>query len=510
MSYIPSVQQIIDNNNSTILLLGIGYSFNGNPIDVGLYNTITITVSSDVSSAINGLSIQFSPNMETWFNECNYTIMGGSPKTINLEVPSKYFKLSYVNGDNPQTSFMLQTVISPSLKLPNSLLRLTSNAQGLLDVNVKTQSNKLTLIDQLDFTYGLNQNKVNSISTGAASYVMVNGACVLAANDNIGSITLNSKANFDYKYGQTASIIFACSFNDATSQVTKVIGVGNDTDGYFFMYSEDLFSIIHKTSSSGSGMTYSTPQYLWNHDTMNGVGNSKMLLDVSKGNNFKIVYPMNCYGVVAFYIMSQFSNEYILVHTINWINTQTSQLVRNTTLTFNASLETPIMTGSTFTINSMQHYIEGLQKPKYDSLYSFSGNKNVSPGISYVFSLLNPTTFNDTINNSCAKLTSMSLQTGTPNSYPVYLNLFLNAILDTPIYSSINSGSIIQSDTSGSNINGGTLIYSGVFSAGISAMIDLTNNNIILKSGDVISFCINPLANPQTGFINVNWIESTY
>ncbi len=507
MSYIPTVQQRIDPNNSTTLLLNSMETFFGSATDVSLYNTIVITAFSNVDSEINGLSLQYSNDMETWTNYNNYNVIGNVEKTINVEVIAKYFKLSYALGWTNQAVFRLQTILSPTLKISNAISRLSSDALGNLNVNVKNNLD-LTLIDQLDFVYDLDLNKVTTVFTNSADGILSNGGFTITSNGSPCMYTLKLKSNFDYKFGQNGLIKFAMSFNGSVIQVSKYVGVGDANDGYFFgCDSNSQFGILYRSSSSGLLIeTFITPNF-WNGDTMNGLGDSHMLLDQTQGNVYQIIYPLIGYGNVEFYILSQFTGEFVLVHTIQNINKSITSLVRNPTMCFSAQLTCIGNSMGTFTLNTIQHYIEGLKTPKYNSLYSYTLSKTVNDEFPCLFSFKNPETFKGINNTSCIKLKSMSVYLSTPNA--INLGLVLNgSLVGMVAFANVNGSSIAQVDNGTVGVSGGIQVYNVICG---SSIIDLLESGIIVRPNDVITFVAIPIGVETIGCnIALNWIEDTY
>lgn len=115
MSYIPSIQGLVDTNNSTTSPLGIGGVYTGTAIDVSKYQTIIINSFSDVASANNGVAIQFANTSGTPSSEfktfVTYTASAGNALIKKIPVVGKYFRLTYTNGGTAQTTFRLQTLL---------------------------------------------------------------------------------------------------------------------------------------------------------------------------------------------------------------------------------------------------------------------------------------------------------------------------------------------------------------------------------------------------------------
>lgn len=501
MSFIPSLQSLFDTNNSSTSLLSSGGTFVGNPTNVGLYNTITVTVLSDVNSSPNGLLLQLSNDMITWTTD-SYTVLGSYEQIIYLAVTSKFFRIRYTNGGNSQSTFNLQTIISPTLKIPNSITRLSSDVNGNLNVGVKSSLTKLILCDQLDFTYNMDPNKIKISTIGTGQSILSDGSITISAGPTTGSLcTLKCAPNFNSRCGKRGVIqCGALIQSDSSPNSPQYIGIGDETNGYFFGTNSN-FVILYRSNS----IDLTTPQSSWNGDKMDGSGPSGVTINFQSGNMFQISYPLVGFGNVYFHIMSPLTGEYILVHTIYYLNINNgSPLIRNPNIGFFVTSSNGDNDNNSIIINSMAQYIEESKLSLFNSLYSYNSNKIINTNVS-LLNIYNNSVFNGINNTACIKLQSLSIYA---LNEVVTLNIFLNASIDSPSYSQVNLYSIISTDTFGSNVSGGTLIYSTIC---LSSNIDLINSNIIMKSGDTLSFIVSTISgNSTTCNMAINWIENTY
>lgn len=489
------------NNSSTSALPGSG-TFTGTSTNVSLYNTITITVSADVDSAPCGLSAQFSDDGSTWTSSGTYTISGGVEKVILSTITKKYFRITYANGGGSQSSFSLQTLLSSSLKISNSLTQTTTDSDNSLNINLKSQSNEFTMCDHFDFSYGLNSNIIRTTITGSAGINQSNGTVILnAGSDSESFCTLRSFANFNAKFGQRGIIEYPAIFNGAGG-ANLIAGIGNSSNGYFFGVQSTTFGIFYVSNS----VTIFISQSSFNIDKLDGTGNSQIVLNTSQGNIYKIIYPLLGFGNVYFYIMSQYTGDFILVHVLSNINTSQNQLIQTPGLGFFASAITTTGSGGIIILSSMDLYIEKCKIPLFCSPYSYTINGIISSVSTSLLNLNNMTVFNGIENISCVQLKSVSVYINGADA--VILNFILNGVPNTTSYASVNVNSISQVDTSGSSISGGTQIFTMICS---TTIIDLTDNNIILKNGDLISFVASSVSgSPISCSIAVNWIENTF
>lgn len=106
--------------NSSSATLGSSGVFTGTSEDVSEFATISIAVFSNVASATNGLSIQFSVDGTNWDHIDAYTIPAATGKTFTVGRVARYFRVVYTNGGTGQTSFRLQCVLNDDYPKPSS------------------------------------------------------------------------------------------------------------------------------------------------------------------------------------------------------------------------------------------------------------------------------------------------------------------------------------------------------------------------------------------------------
>lgn len=93
------LNKVCTNNSTTAQLLADGV-FTGAAGAMNGYASILITVYTDVASATDGLSIQFSHTADPydWHESDAYTIAAGAYKTFTLQPVDAYFRVVYTNG----------------------------------------------------------------------------------------------------------------------------------------------------------------------------------------------------------------------------------------------------------------------------------------------------------------------------------------------------------------------------------------------------------------------------
>jgi len=100
--------------------LNAGIAFTGTSIDTLKYAIFVISVYSDVASATDGLSVQFSTDNTNWDHIDVYTIPAVTGKTFSFQTAAQYMRVVYTNGGTNQSIFRLQTIGKHSMTKPSS------------------------------------------------------------------------------------------------------------------------------------------------------------------------------------------------------------------------------------------------------------------------------------------------------------------------------------------------------------------------------------------------------
>ncbi len=114
------VISVNETGNSSITPLGISATFTGTGEDVKDYATITVLVKSDEASAIDGLSLEYSPDGTNWDDNDKYTVSADSAKALTLFPEGRFFRVVYTNGGTAQGFFRLQVIYHYHRTKPSS------------------------------------------------------------------------------------------------------------------------------------------------------------------------------------------------------------------------------------------------------------------------------------------------------------------------------------------------------------------------------------------------------
>ena len=86
----------VSNNNSTSLLLTANQTFTGIVESVSIYESVSITIVSNQSSATDGIQLYMGPTSTNLSIKYTYSYTANENKIINLKLPDNFFKLVYI------------------------------------------------------------------------------------------------------------------------------------------------------------------------------------------------------------------------------------------------------------------------------------------------------------------------------------------------------------------------------------------------------------------------------
>lgn len=117
---IGAIDGLIPIETSTTDPLASAGVYTSEAIDTKNYGIIVVSVYSDVASAADGLSIQFSTDKTNWRWTDEYTISATTGKTFSVQPQARYMRVVYTNGGTIQAVFDLQTQLKPVYIKPSS------------------------------------------------------------------------------------------------------------------------------------------------------------------------------------------------------------------------------------------------------------------------------------------------------------------------------------------------------------------------------------------------------
>ncbi len=365
MTFIPSVLTYDDSNNSSTSTLSSSASFTGNGTSTNGYDTLIITVKSNVDSSSGGIAIQFSNDNVTYETLYSDTYYASGFFTKSYLIVKKYYKVIYTNGSSSQSSFQLTSRLSTNSENVssnnNSITVFDNEVEASLDAFGKLRvSMPNTLIDI--------RYPSNSVASGANSNFLKNNFQIcyktsgsysatyekskaIITGTNAGYYVSQSRNYITYQPGKSLLFMSSGVINPSNSAFTSRLGFFDSefttstsyptvNNGVYFEYSSGSISVNLKNDS-----VTSISQSSWNIDKMNGTGISGLNLDFTKTQLFVIDMEWLGVGRVRFGFYAYGRIHYC--HQILNINVLTSPYTNNINLPISYTLHaTSISAGS--------------------------------------------------------------------------------------------------------------------------------------------------------------------
>ena len=333
------------------------------------------------------------------------------------------------------------------------------------------------------FNYNVNTELVKTTIAGAGTVTQSNSKALLQTGASASSsAAIETRDALRYIPGIGARVRFTAIFTTGVANSTQIIGVGDDSDGFFFGYNGTSFGILRRQN----GVAFWTPQTSWNMDKFDGTGSSGVTLDTTKGNVYSIDYQWLGFGAIDFMIENPSNGESVVVNRIEYANQNTlpsvfnptlpvSAKVTNTTNTSNITLQTP----------SAMAFLEGVPGSVLITMNSISGSKTAITTETAVLTIRNKSIFQTKTNRVRIRFDFFSCSADGPKF--TTFKVIKNATLTGTSYTSISANtSVVEYDTAGAYSSGGqTLMTFQCLAESLQILLD--SMNLMLAPGDWIT-----------------------
>lgn len=390
------------------------------------------------------------------------------------------------------------------------------------------ETNELTPVFQGDYVYGLNTQTWNTpIISGTGAIIDTNNSR-LRLQSGTGTTNyayITSKKIIRYRAGSGTIARFTPLYDTPITGNTQMWGVGTiinnlPVDGYFIGYSGATLGIMHYNNSVLSFIPQnSTTVQSWNGDKVDGSIGTSFNWNPTLGSPVMIKYPYLGFGDIFFYVQIPTTGAWTLIHTIKYANTTNVIELTNPSLQFIGYVANyGNIVNKTIYTASVGIFISGSRNFISNPKFGIDNNKATITTETCILNIKNSSSYNGTTNRGTIRLNQISVATAT-NNVVCTLKFKLNATIGgstiyTPINgTSVDSGititngnSIASYDTGGTTISGGIYLYNLTIGAQGNANIDLTNIELLLSPGDILSVTASASASATVG-VSVNWSE---
>jgi hypothetical protein len=360
-----------------------------------------------------------------------------------------------------------------------------------------TQTTELHPVVALKFPYHINSGLIVTSGVSGGTLSQASGMAVLTTDETGSSfIAMESRRVIRYAPGQGGRGSFGAVMDLSTSGQKSLIGIGDESDGFFFGCSGDVLGIWHRNFGAEDFI----PQSDWSQDRFDGTQIAPSAI-ISNGNIYQIEYRWLGFGQITFSIEDKNTGGFRECHRIKYTNTHQVPSTDSPSFPLRVELDNngdgAAQTIKTF---SMAGFIKG-RADGPSLLFGASGSTilNGSNEVNNVLTIRNKDVFQGEVNRTPIVLRQLSagadggneiiveLATDTPTSGGAWVDVNTNRSVVEINTTAVPSGEI-------QNINGGTMV--GRNSAGT---LNVTDDNIIVLPGETLSV----IARRTGGTINV-------
>ena len=315
----------------------------------------------------------------------------------------------------------------------------------------------------------------------------------------MGSVTLSSKTRLNVSQGQGASCVFAALYGNGDAGTTQIVGMGNDTNGFFFGVTNSTFCIFWRNNSIDTVFAQSD----WNVDPMDGTGPSGITLDYTNGNVFKIQSQLD-FGNINFFIESPLTGQLILVNQIQYANNNVNRSLANPGMQLMAQVNS---SGGSAQLNlgSMGLFIEGnIDYSEVKNSVSVSSNINTTAG--NALTIQNDSMFLG-MTNEVMVLPNLLNLFNSSGGNDALITVYLNPTLSGEVLTPVNPTSVVSYATSGSIETVGKPLFTFYLASGSNQSINLSDYGVSLAPGDQLLFSCQSISGSGVIYLSVSWSE---
>lgn len=363
------------------------------------------------------------------------------------------------------------------------------------------------------FQYNVPTDLITSTTSGSGTIVSTPPFAVLTSSTNgTGTAQIEGKKRLRYLPAHEGYAYFTAVFTTGVANTTQYIGLIDDNDGWAIGYNGTAFSVFWKRGGSNvSGYPLASTSF--NLDKLDGTGLSKITIDPTKNNVYRISYGWLGSAPIVFEILRN-DGIWFPFHMIKFPNTYTTTSTNSSILPLRAyASATGAASDVVLKTASMVCGVLGANTAQPRAFQYYPGDLATTGGAGnnkYLFTIKNSTTFpiGGAITN---KVDTRLHYIGFSNkgSTWVTLRLLKNATLSGTSYSNIDStNSCMQYSTAGSYTSGGTEVFVMPLAQLGQELLFLTPNDveIVLYPGDTITFLADVGGNTTVN-ISVYWRE---
>lgn len=281
-----------------------------------------------------------------------------------------------------------------------------------------------------------------------------------------------TKEYFAYEPGKSQLILISAVLNFALTNGRQRLGYFDVNNGIFFeMAGVAGVSLVLRSNASGSIVETRVPQASWNIDKVDGTGSSGVTVDFSKSQVFVIDFQWLGAGRVRFGFF--INGVYTFVHSMPLSNSLTGPYMNTACLPVRAEITNTGVPASADTMKVICISVVsegGQEKPLLLNFGASTGATVASVTTRRpILSIRPKLLFAGQTNRTRIFLSDLVILS---NQKDLEYELVYNGVLTGSVFSSVDSNSGVEKDTSATSIAGGTIYKTGYASTDEIAQVN--------------------------------------
>ncbi len=375
-------------------------------------------------------------------------------------------------------------------------------------------SNPVTLFDSQN-RYRINDKYYsNTIGTGSSvTYSLPESTVLLNVSSNSSDFTAReSKYVFNYQPGKSLLIMNTFVMNHSKSNLVQRVGYFGEDNGYYVELSHsNTVSIVERSNSTGTVTNLPVVQESWNGDKLDGLGPSRISLNMQNSQIF--FTDIEWLGVGAVRTGFVIDGKFITCHTFYHANILPRTYLTTACLPVRYEIYNTGITSGPSTLRQICSTVlsEGGYEPREQLFCTLGPITGTTIGGTLV--PLCTIRLNSSRLDAIAIVKQIDVATGTNNDV-VQWQLVLNGTLTGATYAATTDSTNVQIDTDASAISGGRVINTGFSQFGsANTPIDSSifeahiGRNSFTKTSDTLSLCVVAISSNPKVYWSLAWAE---
>jgi hypothetical protein len=327
------------------------------------------------------------------------------------------------------------------------------------------------------FEYNNSTYDVTNSVTGTGTSSNSGSLAIVSTGAGVGTSKFVTKRDTAYRPAQEVYAFFSAVYSSGEANTSQSAGIYDANDGMFFGYSGTTFGLNIRKGASDTFVAQSS----WNKDKLDGT-KLNFTLDPTKLNQYMVSYGWLGISPISFYVYCGEANGWVLVHVIDYTNTQTTVSILSPCLPVTWEVARTSGSGAkTVGICSIAAgSIQGVHSHAGHRVFAGTKSKTLVAGVeTYIATFQNKSTFQSLANKVSTEAAFFGASTDGTKS--VNFKFYRNSTVTTPTYVDVDTNNSVTAVDTVGTWSGGTFEFSIPMAKVDTSTLDLGAGHIHLE-----------------------------